>query len=164
VGCSLPAERIGELRLRLDAHARRHLTPADFVPVMEYDAEVALDDVNRDFWLALQRLEPFGSGNPTPVFVARSAKLVQPPRVMKEKHIKLRAMPLDPDGNGRFRRAYDVLGWRMAERATQESLLVGDVLDLAFTVDYNEHPEFGGVQLSLLDFRREAMAAPAAAV
>jgi hypothetical protein len=33
-------------------------------------------------------------------------------------------------------------------------LLAGDVLDLAFTVDYNEHPDFGGVQLSLVDFAR----------
>ena len=34
----------------------------------------------------------------------------------------------------------------------KESLLLGDVLDLAFTVDYNTHPDFGGVQLTLTDF------------
>jgi len=36
------------------------------------------------------------------------------------------------------------------------------VLDLAFTVDYNEHPDFGGVQLNLVDFARVAAAASAA--
>ena len=35
-------------------------------------------------------------------------------------------------------------------------LLLGDVLDLAFTVDYNTHPDFGGVQLTLVDFARAA--------
>ncbi len=64
VGCALPVERIAELRSRLDAYARERLTPEDFVPVLEYDAEVALDDIKHDFWLALQKLEPFGVGNP----------------------------------------------------------------------------------------------------
>ena len=163
VGCALPVERIAELRSRLDAYARERLTPEDFVPVLEYDAEVALDDIKHDFWLALQKLEPFGVGNPTPVFVARNTKLVQPARVMKEKHLKLRAVPGDPQANGgRFQRAHDVLGWRMAERAAQNPLLAGDVLDLAFTVDYNQHPEFGGVQLNLVDFARVVPMAVAA--
>jgi single-stranded-DNA-specific exonuclease len=164
VGCALPTERVAELRSRLDAYARQRLTPADFVPVMEYDSEVSLDEIKQDFWLALQKLEPFGSGNPTPVFVARNAKLVQPARVLKEKHLKLRAIPSDPNAyGGRFQRAHDVLGWRMAERVASDPLLAGDVLDLAFTVDYNEHPDFGGVQLSLVDFARVAPIAIAAA-
>ena len=50
----------------------------------------------------------------------------------------------------------------MAERVAQESLLAGDILDLAFTLDYNQHPDFGGVQLNLVDFTR-AIAVPAAA-
>ena len=163
VGCALPAERIPELRSRLDSYARQRLTPADFVPVLEYDAEISLDDVKHDFWQALQRLEPFGSGNPVPVFVARNAKLVQPARVLKDKHLKLRAVPGDPlASERRFQRAQDVLGWRMAERAAQDPLLAGDVLDLAFTVDYNEHPEFGGVQLNLVDFARVAPVAATA--
>ena len=163
VGCTLPVERIAELRSRLDAYARQRLTPADFVPVLEYDAEVMLEDIKHDFWLALQKLEPFGVGNPVPVFVARNTKLVQPARVLKEKHLKLRAVAGDPQANGRrFQRAHDVLGWRMAERAAQDPLLAGDVLDLAFTVDYNQHPEFGGIQLNLTDFARVAPMAVAA--
>jgi len=160
VGCTLPTDRIPELRSRLDGYARQRLTPEDFVPVLDYDAEIALDDVGRDFWIALQRLEPFGSGNPTPVFVVRNVKLVQPARVMKEKHLKLRAMA---GGNGRkFQRAYDLLGWRMADRVPADSFLPGDLLDIAFSVDYNENPDFAGVQLSLVDFARTAPIAAAA--
>jgi len=163
VGCALPVERLPELRSRLDSYARQRLTPEDFIPVLDYDAEISLEDVKHDFWLALQPLEPFGSGNPVPVFVARNAKLVQPARVLKEKHLKLRVVPGGPSAKERrFQRAQDVLGWRMAERAAQDPLLAGDVLDLAFTVDYNEHPEFGGVQLNLVDFARVAPVAAAA--
>ena len=163
VGCALPAKRIPELRSRLDAYARQRLTPEDFIPVLEYDAEVGLEEVTNDFWLALQKLEPFGAGNPVPVFVARSSKLVQPARTLKEKHIKLRVVPGEDAPNVRFQRAREVLGWRMAERMSRESLLVGDTLDLAFSLDYNEHPDFGGVQLNLLDYTRAAAAAAGAA-
>lgn len=162
VGCALPAERIPDLRSRLDGYARQRLTPADFVPVLEYDAEISLDEVKHEFWLSLQRLEPFGSGNPFPVFVSRNAKLIQPARLLKDKHLKLRALPGDA-GARQWRRAHDVLGWRMADRVAQDSLLAGDLLDLAFTIDYNEHPEFGGVQLNLIDFARSFAVATAAA-
>ena len=163
VGCSLPVEKIPELRSRLDAFARERLTPQDFIPILHYDAEISLDEVKHDFWLLLQKLEPFGSGNPVPVFIARNTKLVQPARVLKEKHLKLRVVTNDRNSNAnKFQRGFDALGWRMAERVTQEPLLLGSVLDLAFTVDYNEHPEYGGVQLNLLDFAPVAAAASAA--
>ena len=163
VGCALLAERIPELRSRLDAYARQRLTPEDFVPVLEYDAEIGLEEITNDFWLALQKLEPFGATNPTPVFVVRNSKLVQPARTLKEKHIKLRVVPGENDDKRRFQRAREVLGWRMAERVVQDGLVAGDTLDLAFSLDYNSHPEFGGVQLNLLDYTRTVAASSAVA-
>ena len=40
----------------------------------------------------------------------------------------------------------------MAERCQQAGLLPGDTLDIAFTIDNNDHPEYGGLELSLRDF------------
>ena len=117
VGCALPVERLPELRSRLEAYARQRLVPEDFVPVLEYDGEISLDDVDQRFWEELAALEPFGAGNPTPVFVARGVKLVQPPRILKEKHLKLRVAPVGTNGNGKSQRVQEVVGWRMAERA-----------------------------------------------
>ena len=93
VGCSLPAERLPELRARLDAFARQKLTPADFVPVLDYDAELALEAIDEKLWVTLQKLEPYGAGNPLPVFVSRQTRLVQPPKVLKDKHVKFRVVP-----------------------------------------------------------------------
>ena len=42
----------------------------------------------------------------------------------------------------------------MAERCQQADLLPGDTLDVAFSVDNNDHPEYGGLELSLRDFMR----------
>jgi single-stranded-DNA-specific exonuclease len=161
VGCSLPAERLPELRARLDAFARQRLTPADFVPVLEYDDELLLASIDKTVWETLQELEPYGAGNPIPVFVSRHAKLVQAPRILKEKHLKMRVVSESNDG--RWQKAHEVVGWRMAERSSQESLALGDILNIAFTLDYNDHPDFGGVQLTLVDFARSEKGASAPA-
>jgi hypothetical protein len=49
---------------------------------------------------------------------------------------------------------HTALGWRMAERFQQAQLLPGDGIDIAFSVDHNDHPDFGGLELSLRDFRK----------
>ncbi len=126
---------------------------------MEYDAELALTELDTKLWEMLQKLEPYGAGNPLPVFVSRQAKLVQAPRILKEKHLKLRVAPENNDG--RWQKAHEVVGWRMAERSSQEALALGDVLDLAFTIGYNDHPDFGGLQLTLVDFARSEKATTA---
>jgi hypothetical protein len=48
---------------------------------------------------------------------------------------------------------FDALGWHMAERLQQTPLLAGDCIDIAFTIGHNDHPEYGGLELSLRDFR-----------
>jgi single-stranded-DNA-specific exonuclease len=63
---------------------------------------------------------------------------------------------MSASGEDRWRRSiiFDALGWHMAERVQQAELLPGDILDIAFSLDCNHHPEFGGLQLSLRDFKR----------
>lgn len=41
----------------------------------------------------------------------------------------------------------------MAERLQAANLLAGDTLDIAFTIGHNDHPEYGGLELSLRDFQ-----------
>jgi hypothetical protein len=50
--------------------------------------------------------------------------------------------------------AYNALGWRMADRINQAQLLPGDAIDVAFTLDHNDHPDFGGLELTLKDFQK----------
>jgi hypothetical protein len=57
--------------------------------------------------------------------------------------------------NNGWRRSltYNAMGWRLAERAQDQKLLPGDLLDIAFNLGYNDHPDFGGLELSLRDFK-----------
>ena len=41
----------------------------------------------------------------------------------------------------------------MAERLEQSPLLAGDAIDIAFSIGHNDHPDFGGLELSLRDFK-----------
>jgi single-stranded-DNA-specific exonuclease len=156
VGFSLPAERVEELRGRLDALARGCLTVADFEPILGVDAQLRLEEITPNFFQLVRCLEPYGVGNPEPVFFAAGVRLAAPPRTIKEKHVRFKLSPIQNGrpGTEKWRQAlvFDAMGWRMADRAAQEQLLAGDTLDVAFTIGQNEHPEFGGLELSLRDF------------
>jgi single-stranded-DNA-specific exonuclease len=153
VGFSLPSSHVTQLRQSLDAYARARLTLEDFVPAVNIDARLPIEAITPEFIEALGKLEPFGTGNPEPLFSA-TARLAEPPRVVKDKHVQLKLSPVDGAAAGwRKSLKYKAMGWRLAERVEQEKLLAGDTLEVAFTLDHNDHPEFGGIELSLRDFQ-----------
>ncbi len=178
VGFSLPCDRVPALRAALDVYARQRLTPADFERVVHYDGELPLHEITPAFYDCVQRMDPFGMSNPEPVFAARAARVAFAPRILKEKHVKLRLVevsrsafqvspgsePLAGDGpeNGiRETRnlkpaAFEALGWRMAERVQQASILAGDLVDVLFTLEVNDHPDYGGLELRLADVVKSA--------
>jgi single-stranded-DNA-specific exonuclease len=200
-GFAMPSANVEDLRVKLDAFARTRLTLADFDPTLDLDAELDLTEITPELFHALELLEPYGMGNPEPIFAARGVQLAAPPRILKDKHIKLKvragaearelsaaailAIPsCHPDGaairreekaaavaeinavgsilgtesrdwRSDFRNKinFDALGWHMAKRMQKTPLLAGDAIDVAFTIGNNDHPECGGLELSLRDFQ-----------
>ena len=159
VGFSLPSQKIADLRKQLDSYAKARLRLSDFEPAVKIDAELSLDTITPDLFSTLSLLEPFGTGNPAPVF-AGAARIAAMPKILKDKHVVFMLASGSQNGGG-WRRSitHKAMGWRMAERAAGEKLLPGDLLDIAFTLDRNQHPEFGGIELSLKDFRASAQQA-----
>jgi single-stranded-DNA-specific exonuclease len=152
VGFALPSKDVPALKQRLNTYAQAKLKPEDFIPQLDIDAEIPLSSVTPELFHHLGRLEPFGHGNPEPVFSSCGVNLLLPAKVLKEKHIKLRVNQKLRDSKPSF--TYEAVGWRMAERLQSESLQPGDLLDVAFTVGMNSHPDFGGLELTLEDFRK----------
>jgi single-stranded-DNA-specific exonuclease len=157
VGFSIPANRVADLRSQLDAYARARLSPSDFEPMLSIDAELSLESISPEFCEILRQLEPFGAGNPEPVFCAH-ARVAAPPKPVGEKHVRLKLAPAPNASANGWRRAlvHNAVGWRLAERVSEAKLLAGDPLDVAFALDRNDHAEFGGIELSLRDFRANA--------
>jgi single-stranded-DNA-specific exonuclease len=70
---------------------------------------------------------------------------------MKERHIRLelaqdsvQPQPL-PGASGALR----AVGWHMAARAAQLNLKQGSLIDLAYRIRENEHPEYGGLEVEI---------------
>ena len=89
VGFALPADRLPELKRRLRLYAEEHLAAREPEHLLRIHAELPLDRITPVLAGWLRKLEPFGHGNPEPVFVARNVRLLAPPRIMKERHIRL---------------------------------------------------------------------------
>jgi len=157
VGFAMPSKDVPALKQRLNTYAQAMLKPEDLLPELNIDAEIPLSSVTPELLDSLGRLEPFGHGNREPVFFSCGVSLLMPPRILKEKHIKLRVNQRLPNTKASFN--YEAVGWRMAERAVTEALQPGDTLDVAYKVGLNFHPEFGGLELTLEDFRKSAPAA-----
>jgi single-stranded-DNA-specific exonuclease len=152
VGFAMPSKDVPALKQRLNAYAQTMLRPEDLLPELSIDAEITLSSVTPELLESLSRLEPFGHGNREPVFSSCGVSLLMPPRILKEKHIKLRVNQRLLNTKPSFN--YEAVGWRMAERAQAAALLPGDNLDVAYKIGLNFHPDFGGLELTLEDFRR----------
>ena len=82
-GITIRPERIPELRRRLNAHAAARLTAEDLQPRVNIDAELSAEAITFELAKQLSALEPFGAGNPRPVFLTRNLRVMSEPLVMK---------------------------------------------------------------------------------
>jgi single-stranded-DNA-specific exonuclease len=151
VGFALPAAALPELKRRLRLYAEEHLPYSEPEQLLRIHAELPLDRISPVLAGWLRKLEPFGHGNPEPVFVARKARLLSPPRLMKERHLRLelaqdsvQPQPL-PGSSGALR----AVGWNLAARSAELGLAQGSLIDLAYRIRENEHPEYGGLEAEI---------------
>jgi single-stranded-DNA-specific exonuclease len=149
VGFSLPSDRVTALRAAMEAYAAEHVSDEVLGSPIRCDAELSLDRITPALLRQLHLLEPTGNGNEEAVFVAAEVTLAAEPRFMKEQHVKLRLTAQGPQPA-----TYSALGWRWADRVRAMSLAAGDQLMLVYKLRENEHPEFGGMELEILDLER----------
>lgn len=90
-GLSLKQEDLPELKRRLSEIVAQTHTLEDLQPQLIVDAPLEFADINQLLVKDLLRLEPFGIGNEEPVFILSNLTQVKPPRLMKDKHVKVTA-------------------------------------------------------------------------
>jgi single-stranded-DNA-specific exonuclease len=89
-GMTLQKEHLGAFSARLNELAAEWMSDEDFIPVVQVDAECLLQDVPLSAIEQLEKLAPFGMGNPAPKFVFKELKLEDIRTMGKEKqHLKL---------------------------------------------------------------------------
>jgi single-stranded-DNA-specific exonuclease len=151
VGFAMPAEALPELKRRLRLYAAEHLAAREPERVLNIHAELPLDRITPVLAGWLRKLEPLGHGNPEPNFVARRVRLAAAPRVMKERHLRLELAQIQdgnaPPGPSSTIRA---VGWGLAARALELGLVAGSVIDVAYRIRENDHPDFGGLEVEIM--------------
>jgi single-stranded-DNA-specific exonuclease len=152
VGFAMPAGNLPEMERRLYSFAAQKLAGQEAEQVLCIHAELPLERVTPVLGGWLRKLEPYGHGNQEPVFLARTMQLTAPVRLMKEKHIRLElrstTLPLNSSptiGSAPVR----AVGWNMARRAQELNLEHGSVIDVAYRVRENDHPQYGGLQIEI---------------
>lgn len=74
-GLSLKNENLDHFRIRLNGYAEEHFSEFSQGPVLFIDAELEADEVNLDLFDLIAQLEPFGVGNPRPVFYLKNLQV-----------------------------------------------------------------------------------------
>jgi len=143
-GLTLDATRLKELRQAVNDVADETLGPDDLMPRLRIDGDLTFRGITGRVAAGIASLAPFGAGNPRPVFAARGVEIIDGPRKLKERHLK---MALKQDG-----RIFRAIAWRAAER---HDYLADHrtSLDVAFSLDQNQYNGETFVELNIADVK-----------
>jgi single-stranded-DNA-specific exonuclease len=145
-GMKMNCENIAALRARLNDFAAIKLTDEHRTPELRIDAHVSSATLALEVVNELRRLEPFGAGNPKPVFVTKDLFLSDDPLVMKEKHLKLKLR--NHDG-----KRFEAVWWDGVDRSKQRTLRPGGRIELAYTPEANTWQGNTRLQLVVHDLK-----------
>jgi single-stranded-DNA-specific exonuclease len=139
-GLSVNAGKIDELRRALNEFAAHTLKDDDLHQRVRIDAVVKLGDLDAEFFEQLERLEPCGPDNPTPVFAVEGVRLQGAPRVVGKNHLRFNVT----DGDT----STQAIWWGMGEFEFPQGSF-----DIAFAPELNEYRGVENVQLKVKDVR-----------
>jgi len=146
-GLTMDASRVSELRRAVNEVADETLGPEDLMPRLRIDGDLSFRAITGPVAEGVISLAPFGAGNPRPVFAARGVEIIDGPRTLKERHLK---MALKQDG-----RVFRAIAWRAAERSDYLEAHKA-ALDVAFSLEQNQYNGETFVELTLADMREPA--------
>ena len=152
VGFALPSAHLSALRERMSTYAAPKLSQQR-TPTLTIDAALTLQELSSSALPCLQLLAPFGHGNEEPRFKTAKLTVAEAPRILKDRHIKLRLR----DAEGAIATC---LGWSRAvqwpARLADLGVGAGSLIDVVYRVRENRHPQFGGAEMELCDLRLSA--------
>lgn len=142
-GFNVPTRDLQQVQKRLRSLAEEQLTGLDLRPHINIDAELSLSAFAKGVFEDMRQLEPYGMGNPAPVFLSRKVEVVEQRLVGNQNdHIKLK---LKQDGV-----VWDTMGFRLGSYMGELSRHI----DVVYSVEVDNYNGKGQLRLNLLDFAR----------
>ena len=140
-GFNVPTKNLAQLQQRLSDSAQAQLAGLDLRPHIDIDAEVPLSVFSQEAFQEMQRLAPFGQGNPLPTFVSRQVELIDRRQIGSEgEHLKLKLKQNDI--------VWDAVGFRLGNFVRE----ITPRLDIAYNLDMDRWNGVERLRLKLLDF------------
>jgi single-stranded-DNA-specific exonuclease len=139
-GITISESRLDSFREAFESASRSMATDEMLSPKLDLDCEVPLAEIGAPLLETLGQLEPFGNSNSRPLMVLRGVTPSSPPRVMKEKHLRI-------DFNSGRKRLSAVY----FNAPVQE--MPRPPWDIAFTLDWNNWQGRSEPQLQIVEVR-----------
>ncbi|MEO7168029.1 MAG: single-stranded-DNA-specific exonuclease RecJ [Spartobacteria bacterium] len=146
-GLTIREENFSAFAVTFQEICRARLSAEQLEPSLHLDAELSLREVNWELLRWHELLQPFGQGNPQPLFLVRGVEPIAPPQILKEKHLALRLR-----GDGRMQRAIFFGG---AEQPLPEP-----PWDIAFRISADEYEGETRLQMQVEALRAAAPTGP----
>jgi single-stranded-DNA-specific exonuclease len=143
-GLQLIANRIREFRQAVNVWGEARLGPDDLRPRLWLDGPLTFGNISSQVVSELGTLAPFGPGNAKPIFHTGPVQIIDGPRKLKERHLKV---AFRQDG-----RTFRAIHWNAAEREAALSDQKAGV-ELAFSLEQNEFQGETFLELRVEDFR-----------
>jgi single-stranded-DNA-specific exonuclease len=139
-GLSIEEGKMDSFRANFAEYVLKNTSEQQRQPTLCYDAEISFAQLSLEFLASYDLLQPFGNGNPQPVFISRGVSLSRPPVHMKNNHLRFM-----------LRQGY----------AEQDAVFFGGgekplpdpPWDIAFTIDRNTFRGRTTLQLVIQDVR-----------
>lgn len=144
-GFTVQIEKIEELQKHFEEHAGELLTEDMFQRTLPVDCEIPLSFVSEELYSALQKLSPFGMGNPEPTFVSRGVSVQEARSVGQNgKHLKLGFKTTD------LRFKIEGIGFGLGERISE--IKPESIVDIVYTISQDTWNGNKKLQLKIKDF------------
>nr|WP_316901545.1 single-stranded-DNA-specific exonuclease RecJ [Pseudodesulfovibrio indicus] len=144
-GVSLKPEKLGEFRERFNAKVIEALGPKPLTPTLKLDHELPFSSIDNTLLKELELLQPYGMGNPEPVFATRPVRVAEHALFGREReHVKL---VLEDQETGT---KLPGKAWRMADTLT--SVVRGRTMRFAFTPKIDRYMGIPKIDLRIKDW------------
>lgn len=143
VGINIKKEKVEEFKEEFEKIAKEKEVDK-IIPILNLDAEIKLDNVNKEMVDSLKELEPFGEANKMPIFAFRNLKIDSIRSLSEGKHLRLSVKD--------NKNIINAIGFNMGVLA--DTYRIGDRVDIAGNLEINSFNGVDSIQINIKDIMK----------
>jgi single-stranded-DNA-specific exonuclease len=144
-GLSMHIDNLPEFKQRFEAYVADHIREDQLQPTLQIEAELQLADITKSFYNVLRHLEPFGPGNPRPLFVSRHLINHRDTRAVGKEREHLRLDVTD--------RVNAITGIAFGRADMAEYIQNGNAVDICYELNENTFNHYTTIQMMVQDIK-----------